>query len=164
MFKTVFLVNNYAMKTRILLFIFSILLLLFGVVRKYSNPINAFLLKENPAEEYVYAYSNFGLENYYSCGELKILYGKNIIQKVDFSKKEALGAGLVFSQLNIKEFEKLNNLKLVSIEQANGIDIYNYYSFNLPKYIILKNQRVNIQVAVSEEQVKVGYPLILDSF
>ena len=164
MFKLKFLVNTLSMKMKVLLTFFIALLVLFAILRDNSQPLNALYLQEYPKEEFIYAYSNFNLESYYSCGKLKIIHGNNVVELVDITNQDVLGEGLVFDSLDINEFEKVNNLKLVSKEKVGGIQIYNYYSFLMPKYVVLNNQRVNVQIAICDGYYKLGYPLILDSY
>ena len=103
---------------------FIALLLFAGYIKEYSNPLNVLILKDDAVEEYICSYSNLNFSDYYSCGELKIIYGKDIIKKVDFSNDSILGLSLTFENLDIHIFEKDNNLELISKENVEGIKIY----------------------------------------
>ena len=61
-------------------------------------------------------------------------------------------------------FLKENRAKLIFIEEVDGVKNYYYYSKKLPYKEIIKNQKVNIQIAVSNDLIVISSPIIYGSY
>ena len=70
------------------------------------------------------------------------------------------------ASFDIDEFIVCNNLVVVSVDNvvADGVILYVLYSDALPQYRILDGKKYNMQVAVRNDVIKLGYPAIFDSF
>lgn len=47
------------------------------------------------------------------------------------------------------------------------IDDYNFmlcYDKSMPNFVTIDNQKVNVQIAISQNEINIGYPLILNGF
>ena len=53
---------------------------------------------------------------------------------------------------------------IVAKEFIENYVILNCYDSKLPRFVLLDGKRVNIQIAISESFVDIGYPLILNGF
>lgn len=56
------------------------------------------------------------------------------------------------------------NLEVHSKQEISGRTIIEGYSAKLSDYIVIDNMKTNIQIAISEDDLIVGYPLINSSF
>ena len=54
--------------------------------------------------------------------------------------------------------------KIEKFESFDGYDIYYCYDSSLSRYINLEDKKVNIQIAIKNNQIDIGYPLILNGF
>ena len=61
-------------------------------------------------------------------------------------------------------FLKENSAKLIFIEEVDGVKNYYYYSKKIPLKEIIKNKKVNIQIAVSSDLIVIGSPIIYGSY
>lgn len=151
------------MKTKIILLIFIFALIALIQLRNTSTLTNAIFFDEVANKTCVYAYSDYGQEDVTKCGELKIINGTtefaNSLKFNDF-----LGQMLEFNKIDFDSFISSNNIEVLSTEKVEDITIYNCYVSSLPKFVVVKNKRVNMQIAITNECVKVGYPLILGGF
>ena len=62
-----------------------------------------------------------------------------------------------------KNSKKLN-LKIISSEHVNDRLVVTAYSNILPTYLTSENNKINIQIAETENAYLIGYPLILHSY
>lgn len=150
------------MKGKILLFLFILILLILGFFRTSSTLTNALLIK-NDGEFCVYAYSDLGQKDVVECGELKII--KSDASFINSLKAdEFLGQSVKLKNFDLNRFIEDNNIEIVSTEKVENIEIYNCYHSVLPKFVFVGNKRVNLQIAKTNELIKVGYPLILEGY
>ncbi len=68
--------------------------------------------------------------------------------------------------VNYNYFEVIDkyDAKLTHIESVNGVTCYYFYSKKLPFKEIIKNKKVNLQIAVSEETITIGSPIIYGGY
>ena len=104
-----------------------------------------------------------------SSGNLLIIKTQNQYAKYVFSMAQNVeGEAVEITTTNTKQ--ALNhicqtlNAKYVDFEQVGEIEIYYFYSPNLQNYVLKQNNKINLQVAVHQNIVIAGYPLILHSF
>ena len=106
-----------------------------------------------------------------------LFLGENV-----YSVKGGKSSGVILESINLpfsdfigfyKQFDTsydYNSLlnkyraKLVCVEKLDGITNYYYYSNKLPKSESVKNKKVNIQIAISNNAVVVGTPIIYGSY
>lgn len=67
-------------------------------------------------------------------------------------------------EFNIDDFFSSMNAKLLFSEEVDGVKCYYAYSTTIKYLKIVNNQKVNLQVAISNQQIKVGSPIIYGSF
>ncbi len=76
-----------------------------------------------------------------------------------------LGEGIYnLSSVELDSIKEQLCVELVSVTCLKDLKVYNYFSPKLEHFIVSNNKKVNLQVAVSADNIKIGYPLILDSF
>ncbi len=63
-----------------------------------------------------------------------------------------------YSALNLKD------CVLQKIEVVDGVKNYYYHSKKLPKIEIIDGKKVNLQISINNESVKIGSPIIYGSF
>ena len=101
-------------------------------------------------------YSNLSVE------EKKVRYFDLCeMQKVNLNNVELVGETKYF---NLESFKQSLNLKIISCEEVAGRLVLTGFSSKLRKFNYVNGQRVNVQVSLSTDLVKVGSPLILGSF
>lgn len=54
--------------------------------------------------------------------------------------------------------------KILFSENVQENKICYAYDETLPRFVMVNNQKVNLQIAINDNFIKIGYPLILDSF
>lgn len=65
---------------------------------------------------------------------------------------------------DLKSFKQDLNLKIISCEEIAGRLVLTGFSSKLRKFNYVNGKRVNVQISLSTDIVKVGSPLILGSF
>lgn len=75
-----------------------------------------------------------------------------------------LGEGFALKDVTLEDIMDYFDANLVSECQLGGLIVKNCYSPRLTDYVIQGGERVNLQIAITAEGMKIGYPLILDSF
>ncbi len=61
-------------------------------------------------------------------------------------------------------FLEKSGAKLLFIEDLDGVKNYYYYSKRLPKCEVVNQKKVNIQIAISNEKVVIGTPIIYGGY
>ncbi len=74
------------------------------------------------------------------------------------------GFNLYFTSLEIDQFAKKVNGQIYQSQSVENIDIYYGYTSMFKDFRYLQGRKVNIQIAVKENEVIVGFPLILTGF
>ena len=62
-----------------------------------------------------------------------------------------------------KVFDKYKKC-IVKMEQCEEYDFLLCYDSTLNNYVITENKKVNIQVAITKNQINIGYPLIFNGY
>ena len=64
---------------------------------------------------------------------------------------------------NLKEY---NNIEIISVDELfnEATTLYVLFCKCLPKFRTVNNKKYNLQIAITKEYVKMGYPAIFDSF
>lgn len=100
-----------------------------------------------------------GIKTYYTASYSDT--GKITASAFCFKKGESV---FIDGDFDLKSFEKEKRLDLKFKERAGGREIY-YYTYPLARYSErINGVTVNMQIAVSEEGVTVGVPVIYGSF
>lgn len=144
-------VNNESMKK--MLFFIVVSLFLFGFMLFYTTN-----LAELPfeGEYYLYVVNDDGkFEIKTTTNDAKELLSVNTI---------VLGEGFELKDVTLEEIMNHLDATLVTECQLGELIIKNCYSPRLTDYVIEGGEKVNLQIAITAEGVKIGYPLILDSF
>lgn len=112
--------------------------------------------KQNQSYVLSEQYSNLSLE------EKKVRYFDLCeMLKVNLNNVELVGETKYF---NLESFKQSLNLKIISCGEVAGRLVLTGFSSKLRKFVYVNGQRVNVQVSLSTDLVKVGSPLILGSF
>lgn len=84
------------------------------------------------------------------------------------SSYEISGEAIEFKDVSVQnllnEITSKLEIKVVGYEYLEGVTVINCYSKILEYFIIINNQKVNLQIAHNKNDVTIGYPLILHSF
>lgn len=120
---------------------------------------------------------NFGktyLPQNQNCYSLLNYSGIEIEQKqtYSFDLKDLVNANLsqnieLVGDLNnfiLEDFKNKTNFKLCSCEEISGRIVLTGFSNKLSKFIYLNGERINIQISLNGDTVKIGSSLIQTSF
>jgi len=155
--------------TKKLFFVFCILVV--GVV---ILPITKPVLKINFAQDAIYMFytsqrvNSLDGTNIINCGTGSIVRcGLNSASQIKPQLNGILGEGI-----RVKNYNKntLGSLKarfcglVVKTEVLDGYKIWYCYDASLPKFVTLSGQKINIQIAIDNCSINIGYPLILTGF
>jgi len=132
------------------------------------TPFNTKLDFVNTGTYYFYTTENFqnvmvtniksGQGYIISCDSDKI---KEVYPLLD--KKQIAGISGCFDNFDMDSFTKKYQLQIKFYEQIGDITFIYGYTKQLEKYVVVDNERINIQIAKNQYCTKIGYPLILDS-
>ena len=78
--------------------------------------------------------------------------------------QDIIGFNLYFQSLDINDFAKSVNGQIFKRQSVEGIEIYEGYTNSYKDFRYVGGQKINIQIAVKEKEVIVGFPLILTGF
>ena len=110
-----------------------------------DKEIEGFDQIKNGNEYLTQVYEDF--ENFYN------LYTENI-----------KGFNLYFKSLDINQFAKKINGQIYQSQSVENIEMYYGYTAMFKDFRYLQGRKVNVQIAVKENEVIVGFPLILTGF
>ena len=82
---------------------------------------------------------------------------------VKISSRNAEIVGSV-EDFNLEHFKNELNLKIISCEEVAGRLVLTGFSNKIRKFVYVNGERVNVQVSLATDIVKVGSPLILGAF
>ena len=112
--------------------------------------------------------TNIITKGFYTYSEVEgIQCGKLYICQDDSMDLLAFGEYIYLDDVfDVSTFIKDNNIQIVSIDNIDNqnLVVYNLYCKNLKRVRILDNKKINIQLAVCNNYIKLGYPSIYDSF
>ena len=74
------------------------------------------------------------------------------------------GFNLYFQSLDIKDFAKKLNAQIYQTHDVEGMIMYYGYTNMYKNFEIVGGKKVNIQIAVKEDETIVGFPIILRGF
>ena len=92
---------------------------------------------------------------------------KNDAKSVKHQLGNILGEGVRMKNLSQKSKCKVLSKYQSIVKMTETLDDYQIllcYDSSLPNYVTVKNQKINIQIAVSKDGISIGYPLILCGF
>jgi len=133
-----------------------------------SNTFNTSFIKtsigfSNICSYSIATYRTLGFEDFVQIGDLKI-YNFQIGDFRHIEYAEGCLAEIVeFGKNKFNDICYFKNLPQVAFEEVDGIRFIYLYDADLPKMLEINDTRFNLQVAVCENTVKVGYPCIVDS-
>ena len=78
--------------------------------------------------------------------------------------QDIIGFNLYFQTLDINDFANSVNGQIFKRQSVEGIEIYEGYTNCYKDFRYVGGQKINIQIAVKEKEVIVGFPLILTGF
>lgn len=109
-----------------------------------------------------------GGENYeFYCGtsssDCKIIRADKYAKLTRIFLSDVCGEGTQFEQLDIDGFLASVDGKIIFSESAAGITNY-YCSANLPYSVVIDGAEINLHIAVCENSVKVGSPIIFGGY
>ena len=53
---------------------------------------------------------------------------------------------------------------IVKQESVDNMTIYYFYDSKLPKFVNIDGKKINLQMAISQSEINIGYPLILNGY
>ncbi len=109
----------------------------------------------------LYAFNNIPRFN------VEITYGKKsncIVQNVFIATFYDSVSVTLKRDFNYDGIIKKTEAKLQFIEEVNGITSYYYYSKNLANKEVVNGLKVNLQVVVGTNYIKIGSPIIYGGF
>ncbi len=109
-----------------------------------------------------------GGDNYvFYCGtsssDCKIIRADNNAGVTRLFLKNVCGESAEFEKLDIDEFLKKVGGQVLFTESAAGITSY-YCSARLPYSVVLDGEKINLHIAVCENSIKVGSPIIFGGY
>jgi hypothetical protein len=97
------------------------------------------------------------VKGYKSLGEFSNQVNLPFIEKVGVYKS-------FNSDYNYALLVDKYDAKLAFIESVSGVTSYYFYSKKLPFKEVIKNKKVNLQIAVSSDKVTIGSPIIYGGY
>ena len=140
-------------------FLFCVIIICFlcaGFLKGSTISIFDFTSKQN--QSYVLSLSKLNAEI-----EEKKVHNFDLEEVVRINRNNAEIFGQT-SFFDLEKFKKDLNLKIISCEEISGRLVITGFSNKLSKFAYVNGKRINVQVSLSAEIVKVGSPLILGSF
>lgn len=98
---------------------------------------------------------------------VEITYGKKsncIVQNVLIATFYDSVSATLTRDFNYDVVIEKTQAKLQFVEEVDGIKSYYYYSKKLAKNEVVKEVKVNLQIAVSSNYIKIGSPIIYGGF
>ena len=139
-------------------------------VPSYKPVFNQFEVMPNVTYFYYTSQKNIDFKNatIIDCGsayivKCDILDAKNVKNNLD----NVLGESVRISVFSIDESQSIISKYQSRILYKENIDdycIYYCYDSSLPKFVSINGQKINIQIAVKQNTIDIGYPLILNGF
>ena len=161
------------LRFRLALFLIVILSIL--ILPKQNNHCSIFENYENAT--YFFYTNNSNLRNNFEVqSNCKVLEcGNSFIVSCDISNVKKTKNSLTnilgervrinnYTQEVYKKIFKKYQNKIVFEEIVDNIKIYYCFDSALEKYVSLFNKKVNIQIAVKNNEIDIGYPLILNGY
>ena len=135
-----------------------------------QSPVFDFLNNENITYFYYVSAKDLKLKNavVITCGEQSIVECKpNQAKSIKNQLGQILGESIRIKNCDKNVIDKIlddYNDMAVYKEDIEGYRFIYCYDKTLSNSVFLKNQKVNIQIAISGSEVNIGYPLILNGF
>ena len=137
-----------------------------------KSPVFSFSPCENQKCDYIFYASNIDCLD--TDDVLITKNGSSYIVKTNFENAKnikaklsgIMGETISFSGSTLTAFSYMQkigmNIKLQ--EKVGDIQLFYGFVFGLEKYSLIKNEKINIQVAVSPSFITIGYPIILGDY
>lgn len=111
-------------------------------------------------------FGNYFLYTVDAEGKFKIKTTNHNASELLSAAEIVLGEGYEFNRekVSLKEILEYFDAEVVSECRLDGVIVKNCFSPRLAEHIMQGEKRVNLQIAITNETIKIGYPLILDSF
>lgn len=104
------------------------------------------------------------------CGQEDFLYTDNALKKCssNLSAYAFMRYGETYTTQNcgfdIKIFMKEMGAEMKFQDEVCDRVVYGLYTKDLSRYVLIDGKKINLQISVSDEDVRVGYPMIVGSF
>ena len=145
----------------LIMFLSIIIFVTIGV----NNGLFGNLLLDIGGVEYTYyvaTYKDLGI----NCKRVEDLKIYDLGNNVDFLKwddEDIVAEIIEFEKSSYDMIKYFKNLKCVLVEELEDVMFIYLYDSSLPKILEVKGVCFNLQVAVSNNIVKVGYPCMVDT-
>ena len=84
---------------------------------------------------------------------------KDLIYRIPYISSEKI----VLYEYNFKDIISMLNLTIKEIVTVyDGLILYNCYTNKLPRFVSSNIGKINIQIAVSDSEINIGYPILVD--
>ena len=149
------------------LVVFVLLLACLGATFVFKNEKNPIF--SLPAEEVCFvdekSYADkFSIETV-QCGDLIFNFCSlkdaraNVDKIGDFKAVQ-----FYFSSISVDKILDCLKADIISKEEVEGLEIVNAYTPYFSKSVNIKNKKVNLQIALKEGQIVVGFPMLLTGY
>lgn len=149
---------------KFIIFIIFLLCFIAGIESENSGP--AILIFEGNFSLYGVGYSEVKSEKI-DCGSGLILSVQSNKAKelLNSFKGEIYGMSVELKEeMKIEEILNIIKAKIVKKERVAGREIYYCYSNNNSDYVVDCGKKINYQIAINNEKIIIGTPLILGSY
>lgn len=145
--------------------VFSLLCLF--VVKPHSDFVSAIGVASDDDTFIIYSHYVFDDETYDICGDGYFIYTDYASSReILIRHQDVLGQTIVLRSFDgdIDDIAMSVGAKIVHRDRVEDTEIVFGYNPSLRDYVVIDGARVNVQIATDGDFVKIGYPLILDSF
>lgn len=149
------------MKKIILLVIVSILLCVISMLTYKVNLPNADEIK-------VYSQSSDldidAVAKTRAFGVTRYTLSNRDIEKIQEDFSNIISIEFTYKKISIDEIIEQLNCIIVSYEKVENVLIYYLYTSSIDESIEVDNRYINVEVAISKENVKIGIPLLVGEY
>ena len=137
-----------------------------------KSPVYSVLASSNKSGEYIFYAKN--IDNLPKDSAFVIQNGNSYIVKTDFENAQKvkaklcgiIGEAVSFSGSTLDAIFFMNKIGMeLKIEESiNDIHIFYGYIKGLEKYMFVGNEKINTEIAVSQNKITIGYPIIIGDY
>ena len=149
------------------LVVFVLLLACLGATFAFKNEKNP--LFQMPAEQVCFvdekSYSDIFDVETVQCGDLIFNFCSLQDARENLGKiKDFKAIQFYFSSISCEELLKTLKAEILSEESPEGLRIINAYTPYFSKSVLIGNKKVNLQIALREERIVAGFPMLLTGY
>lgn len=150
---------------KILFVIFILMMIGFGFIEKSDDSfLNKFLHLDF---NYIVSYSSsVEDDNLIDVGFIKIgNYKSDNLKDLNKSNSKYITSEtIILNNISVDQVLSLFDAKVLDSYNIDNILVLNCYTSKLSKVCYVSNKKFNLQIAINENEIKVGYPTIAEGF